>query len=148
VGGEFNYVTSKLKNMNKDNRLTNRDISETYREHEFWIFRSDILSAFSYWVTSQNRNGTFISDKPTEAYSNYITPFFENLKVPQKLSYEKLSEMIDEKIFVTIPEILELNEMEPDFIDLGALARNVFYMVVREQITSGYFDKKAAVSAQ
>ena len=104
--------------MNKDNRLTNRDISDNYIGCEFWIFRSDMLAAFSYWVTTQNPNDTFISDKPTKAYSDYITPFFENLKVPQKLSYEKLSEMIDEKVFVTIPEILELNEMKPDFIDL------------------------------
>lgn len=128
--------------MNTDNRLTNRDISDNYNGYEFWIFRSDIVSAFAYWVTAQNPNCTFISDRPTEAYSKYLTPFFEDLRIPEKLSYEKLSEIIDDKIFEAIPEILELNEMKPDFIDLGALARNVFYMVVREQITSGYIGKK------
>jgi len=41
-------------------------------------------------------------------------------------------------LFIAIPELMELNEMKPDFYDLGALARNVFYMICREQITQPF----------
>ena len=46
-----------------------------------------------------------------------------------------IKKLTDENLFVAIPEILALNEMKPDFIDLGALSRNVFYHILREQIT-------------
>ena len=55
--------------------------------------------------------------------------------MPVKFAYEELSEIVNDKVFESIPEILALNEMKPDFIDLGALARNVFFMILRQYIT-------------
>ena len=47
----------------------------------------------------------------------------------------KKKKLTDEDLFIAIPEILALNEMKPDFICLGALSRNVFYDILRSQIT-------------
>ena len=73
--------------------------------------------------------------------------------MPVEFTYEKLNSLITEDVFESIPEIEELNhrkngrdgmgfssrfdtpEPDDDFIDLGALARNVFYMIMRESIT-------------
>ncbi len=123
-------------------KLTNLDISQNYRDVEIWLFPSDLTAALAYWIVRQNPNDTFISDKPVKAFDNYIKPFFPEPKLPTKFSYKQLSDIIDENVFEGIPEILYLNEMKPDFIDLGALTRNVFYTILREQITSGLIDKK------
>jgi len=117
-------------------KLTNRDISNNYRDYEFWLMPSDFLGALAYWIASQNPNNTFVVDKPLKAFSAFINDaVFENPEVPVMLTYDKLSGIISEEVFQKIPEILELNEMKPDFVDLGALARNVFYMIARTQIT-------------
>ena len=129
---EFKQYNMKTKNIHK---LTNRDISEQYRDYEFWLMPSNFLGAFSYWVASQNGNKTFVVDKPLEAFYNYIKSEFNDVEIPEMFKYERLNRMIDEDAFKKIPEIMELNEMKPDFIDLYALARNVFYMICREQIT-------------
>lgn len=122
--------------------LTNMALSEKYSTTEFGLFPSDFLAAFAYWVTAQNTNGTFIVNKPLEAYSKFVMPFFENPKIPTKFTFQQVSGMIHDTVFENIPEILELNEMEPDFIDLEALARNVFFMVIRAQVIGGYFENK------
>jgi hypothetical protein len=97
---------------------------------------SDLQGALAYWVTVQNNNNTFIVDKPLEAWTKYLQKkYFRKKDDVVKFTYDELSKLINEDIFIAIPEIMELNEMEPDFIDLGALARNMFYMICREQIT-------------
>ncbi len=123
-------------------KLSNLDISQNYRDIILWLFPSDLTAALAYWIVRQNPNNTFIADKPVEAFAKYIKPFFPEPKLPTKFNYKQLSDIIDEDVFESIPEILELNEMKPDFIDLGALARNTFYSVLREAITSGIFDKQ------
>lgn len=117
-------------------KLTNNDISVHYRDQEFWLFPNSFLSAFAYWVNSQNPNVHFIDlMPPLKAYNIHVCKFFENVNIPEKFTYGRIGEVVNEDVFEKIPEILALNEMEPDFIDLGALARNVFYMVMREYIT-------------
>ena len=47
--------------------------------------------------------------------------------------------LTDEDLYIAIPEILALNEMKPDFICLWALSRNVFYDILRSQITQPFY---------
>lgn len=117
-------------------KLTNKDISDQYRDYEIYLMLSDLKAAMAYWVTALNHNSTYISDKAVEAWTNYLQQkYFRNEDDVVKFTYDQLKQLINENIFIAIPEIYELNQMEPDFIDLGALARNIFYMVYREQIT-------------
>lgn len=117
-------------------QLTNRDISNNCRGFKFYLMLSDFQAAFAYWTTSQNPNDEILSNSSLRAYTEFLEQkhFTEKGKV-LKFNYLQLSELICEDVFATIPEVLALNEMGPDFIDLNALARNVFYMVCREQIT-------------
>ena len=112
-------------------KLTNRDISHNFRDIKLWLMPSDFLGAFAYWVAAQNPNNTFMVDKSLKALFKHVKPEFGNLEIPEMFTYEKLSRVISENAFKNIPDILALNEMKPDFIDLGALARNIFYMIIR-----------------
>lgn len=123
------------------NKLTNRDISENYRDYEVWLFPHDLTAAFAYCVVSQNEADTITLDKPLEAFRKYIEPLFPEPKLPTKFSYERLSGIIDRKAFEKIPEMVFLGE-KPHSIDFSALGRNIFYDVLRERITSGLIDKK------
>ena len=50
------------------------------------------------------------------------------------MDYELISKITSEELFTSINEIMLLNQTKPDFICLGALSRNVFYSILREQI--------------
>jgi len=122
--------------MSTRHKLTNKDISEQYIDIELWLMPSDFLGAFAYWVTAQNPNKGILEVKPSLlAFKDSIVPAFKNDLLPEKFTYDRLQEYVNDKAFEKIPEILALNEMKPDYIDLGALARNVFYMILREYIT-------------
>ncbi len=116
-------------------KLTNRDISENYKDIVLWLFPSDLLGAFAYSVIAQNPNENLLDIKPAlVAFNDHIMPAFKNTKIPEQFSYDRVKEYVNDKVFEGIPDILALNKLKPDYIDLGALARNVFYMILREQI--------------
>ena len=120
--------------MNK--RLTNQDISTNYRDIKLYVLPSEFRAAFAYWVVAQNPNIKLIDINPSlGAFDNHISTIFSNPEIPEHMTFDKLAELINEDVLTSIPEILELNKLTPDFIDLGALARNVFYMILREHIT-------------
>jgi len=105
-----------------------------------YLLPEDILSAFAYWVTSQNPNKELINITPAlTAYRKHTLLAFPNPKMPEEFNWNSLKALVNSDLFEEIPEILALNELKPDFIDLGALARNVFYMVLREQITQSSY---------
>jgi len=136
--------------MNK--RLTNLDISENYRDSEYWFMKSDFMGAFAYWVVAQSPYSSPDITSALKAFDKYISKYITD-DMPENFGYEDLSNIINEDALVNVPEILELNERknkregmgfcsrydkpspDDDFIDLGALARNVFYMLLREHIT-------------
>lgn len=140
--------------------ITNLFISKTYNKSSFCFIKSDFLSAFSYWVVLQSPYDTPDINDALKAFNDYISEkVFMDGDVPVKLSYEDLNNIINSKVFESIPEIEILNhakipvkgdflfvdrysEIKPDydFIDLGALARNIFYMLIREKITSGFVE--------
>ena len=132
-------------------RLTNRDISIYYRDREYWYMRSDFLGAFAYWVVAQSPYDTPDITSALEAFGEYVSKRIADGEA-EKFTYNDLSQFISDAVFESIPEIEKLNHpkvssgsgydnrhSEPhpdyDFIDLGALARNVFYMLLREAIT-------------
>ena len=125
-----------IKTNDRFDTLTNLDISTHYKDKEFYINLSTIKAAMAFWIVAQNPNKQLIDINPSlRAFTEYISTFFENNSLPEKFTYERLSKAITEDTLGNIPEILALNELKPDFIDLGALARNVFYMILREHIT-------------
>lgn len=129
-------MNNEIKTNERFDKLTNLDISTYYRDIEVWLFPSDILAALAYWITAQNNNDEIIEIKQIlESFKKRILPLWDNLKIPEKFTYGSLLDIINEHVFEDIPEILALNEMKPEFIDLGALARNVFFMILREYIT-------------
>jgi len=132
-------------------KLTNRDISENHRDGEYWFMRSNLLGAFAYWVVAQSPYDAPDISLALTAFGEYVSERVAD-GMPEKFTYDELSDFISDKVFESIPEIEALNhprvssgpgyenrhqKMHPDydFIDLGALARNVFYMILRESIT-------------
>jgi len=140
VGRDMEFDKQKDENIIKTNdrfdRLTNLDISTHYRDIRFYALPSQFLGAFAYWVTAQNPNETLIDILPSlEAFKRHILNSFENPVIPEKFSFGGLRQLINAEVFESIPEILALNKLKPDFIDLYALARNIFYMILRQHIT-------------
>jgi len=130
--------------------LTNLDISQQYRDEEFYFMRSSFTGAFAYWVVRQSPFETPDIRFALVAFSNYVNKRVE-ANIPEKFTYDELSDFINVDIFESIPEIEKLNhplissgaeyenriytpKPEFDFIDLYALARNVFFMLLRETI--------------
>ena len=130
--------------------LTNLDISTHYKDKNFYFMRSDFMGAFAYWsVKISPYNDPDISS-PLSAFSRYLSFVFPD-NLPKKFTYDELREIVNEKVFEEIPAIRALNEPkissgegynnrydnphpDYDFIDLGALARNIFFMLIRESI--------------
>ena len=117
--------------------LTNRDISEQYRDIKLHLMIQDFLGAFSCWATRQDHLGKFhLIAEATQAYSNYLKKLFvEPKKTVIVMDCQKIEELTSEYLFESIPEILALNETSPDFISIGALSRNVYYHILRHHIT-------------
>ena len=137
-------------------RLTNFDISEQHKDRTYWLMKSNVLGAFAYWVTAQSPYYAPDITPALVAFDKYLSKVFiaENFhkELPREFTYHELGELIHENVFEKIQEIEILNHPKVsvgveyanrhnvyhpdfDFIDLGALARNIFYMILREQIT-------------
>ncbi|KKM14977.1 hypothetical protein LCGC14_1700640, partial [marine sediment metagenome] len=115
-----------IKTNDRFDRLTNLNISTHYRDREFYLLPCSVLAAFAYWVTAQNPNKYFISIIPSlNALEKHVLSFFKNAQIPEKFTYDRLQEVINDNAFESIEPIMELNRLKPNFIDLGALARNV-----------------------
>lgn len=134
--------------------LHNNEISATYKNHEFYLMKSELLGAFAYWAVSQSPYDTPDITKALKGFDRYLSIKFDTEDAVKKFTYKELSEYITEDVFESISEIEVLNHAkieqkgftpsrsryhktkpDYDFIDLGALARNVFYMICRTQIT-------------
>ena len=143
---------TEIKTNDRFDKLTNLDISTRHRGGEFWLMRCDFLGAFAYWVVAQSPYDTPDITPALEAFGAYIAGIIED-DIPKKFTYDEVSALITGEVFEAIPEIEKLNHRkngregvgfssryskphpDDDFIALGALARNVFYMIIREQVT-------------
>lgn len=120
----------------RNHGLSNLDISTKYRNIEIWCLPNEFYAALAYCVVSQNTNVAVIDLVPVlAAFRKHILEYFEDPKIPEVFTYEKLQGCINSRVFESIPEIAALNEIEPEFICLGALAQNMFFMILREHIT-------------
>jgi hypothetical protein len=141
----------EIKGNERFDKLTNSDISTYYRNEEFYFMRSDFLGAFAYWVVAQSPYDTPNIVKALEAFGKYVVKRIED-GVPKKFTYVELCDFICEDVFEALPEIEKLNHPKVssgvgyenrhnvshpdfDFIDLCALAKNIFFMLLRERIT-------------
>ena len=132
-------------------RLTNKDISDNYRDVSMYLMRKDFTSQFAKWVIQQSPYEVPEFQDALFAYACYVSLEVFVDESCKEFSYDELSAIVHEDIFETIPEIQVLNvpkitsgpgynkrhtvpHPDYDFIDLGALARNVFYSMVRSHI--------------
>ena len=123
----------------KNYKLTNQDISVNFGDIKMHLMLNDFRGAMAYWLASQQINTSIKIGiyKPLNAFTKYMQQkyFITECSVIE-FTYEQLKNLVSEDVFIAIPELMELNEIEgKGFYDLGALSRNVFYMILREQIT-------------
>jgi hypothetical protein len=152
--GEENTIT--ITTNDRFDRLTNLDISTHYRDKEYWLMRSDFNGAFACWVVKQSPYDTPDITSALNAWDAYVQTKIPDSQMPVKFTYQELNDFITEGTLGSIPEIEILNHRkngnespigfcsrydqptpDDDFIDLGALAKNIFYMILREAITHG-----------
>lgn len=125
--------------------LTNLDISTHCRECSWWFHQKDLVAAFAYWVVKQSPYDAPDFTKALIAWGAYVAAVYPDSDMAVEFSYSALKSLISEDVFNAIPEIVEWNHRKdggrarfgPDdnFLDLGVLARNIFFMVMREKIT-------------
>ena len=120
-------------------KLTNQAISANFGDIKMRLMLNDFRGAMAYWLASQQINTSIKIgiDKPLNAFTKYMQQkYFKTESSVIEFTCEQLKNLVSEDVFIAIPELMELNEIEgKDFYDLGALSRNVFYMILREQIT-------------
>jgi len=119
----------------KNYKLTNRDIAENFNNIDYHLMISHFKSAFAYWIIYQNPYGSNGVEKAVDAYGKYLTKTFPDKDTVVKMTYDEIKKFVSEDTFHSISEIAELNATKGDFICLGALSRNVFFMILREHIT-------------
>lgn len=121
--------------------LTNREVSLYYKNQKFSLTNNDFISSFAYWVAMQGNDKTEIQ-KAVNSFRKYIS---ENVFIHEsslhindifidEFTYDQVEKIVSETEFEKIPEIMALNQTKPDFIDLCALSRNVFHMILREYL--------------
>jgi hypothetical protein len=130
-------LTPKQIKDKSAHKLTNADISANYFNDKFHLMLNDFKGSFVCCATKQNPNDTYdVIANATQAYSNYLKQkYFKTKDSVIEMDFDLIKKLTDEDLFIAIPEILALNEMKPYFICLGALSRNVFYDILRSQIT-------------
>ena len=143
-------MNSQAQKAPPPHRLTNADISDNYCNVSMWLMRKDFTGQFANWVVQQSPYEVPDIHDALLAYANYVSLAFGDESC-KEFSYDELAAIVDADEFEKIPEILALNVpkvssgsgyakrhvvMHPDydFIDLVALARNVFYSMVRSYI--------------
>lgn len=113
------------------------------------------MGKFAEWVVRQSPYDAPDISNALNGFNEYISKIFPDSESVHTFSYDELSSFISEEEFKKVPQILELNNRkngrdgmgfcdryckphpDDDFIDLGALARNIFYSLCREEIVEG-----------
>ena len=133
-------------------RLTNLDISTNHRGVSMWLMRKDFTGMFARWVVEQSPYEVPDISAALTEWAAYISLEVMGDETCKEFSYDELAAIVHEDVFESIPAILALNvaklgsadivftsrydqpHPDYDFIDLGALARNIFYSIVRSHI--------------
>jgi len=131
-------------------KLTNRSISENYGDRKYYLSKKDFLSAFAYWVIQQSPYDTPDIKYALNDFNIFLDVMFGREKY-KEYSLNDLNVLITEDVFENLTHIEKLNHPkidngksimfidryskpnpDYDFIDLGALAHNIKYMIIRE----------------
>jgi hypothetical protein len=132
-------------------KLTNLDISEQYRNIEMYMMRKDFTGQFARWVVEQSPYAVPDIGPALSEFDAYIMLEVMGGEEVKKFTYDELNKIISEETFESLPYVLALNTAKVtsgpgyanrhntphpdyDFIDLSALARNIFYSIVRHHI--------------
>ena len=145
----------EIKTNDRFDKLTNLDIATHYKDWEGYLMQSDFMGAFAYWIVSQSPYLAPEIDAALKAFGRYVSSAIAENDV-KRFTYSELQDFINEDVLAAIPEIEIFNHAkierkgfvasssrfhktkpDYDYIDLGALAHNIFYMVLRESITQG-----------
>lgn len=141
-------------------KLTNLDVSKKYSNKIFLFSLNDFVSMFSYWVVQQHPYSFEVLNDSVKAYSKYIQKNVEFGKLGfAGLSLKDLSNINNEARLFDVKEIAQLNKPkkesdetihfvsryigikpEFDFVDIGALASNINYTMVKLAILDGNND--------
>lgn len=143
-------------------KLTNLDIDIEYSNSnkKFLISKKDILSALAYWIVRQSPYNNPEVSPALGAFDQRLSDYvFMEEDSFREFSYDELRNLINEHVFASIPEIRIFNDAkiktdapflcvdayhtinpDYDFIDLTALARNVFFTILREIITQPLYN--------
>lgn len=107
---------------------------------KYYLLPSNFLGVFAHWLTRQQLVTGNEKIKHIEVLLNtelrkYILSFFyKNKQVPVPFTYKEIEEICDEKNLLKMKGIRKLNRLKDNFIDIGALSRNVFYDIIREYV--------------
>ena len=141
--------------MKKTFSLTNKDISDQFRDTEFYLMKGELLGTLASFLIQQSPYDTPNITKALKGYNKFLSAKFDTDEKVVCFSYEELSKYISDDVFESIPEIEIFNHSKKDtgkdfialssrfhktkadydFVCLGALARNVFYDICRSHIT-------------
>lgn len=118
-------------------KLTNRDIAEQYSDIEIFTMINDFRGAFACWIIKQDGSRSYdLALNAIKSYTDYLErTTFSSKDDVIKMSIDRIKELTSDILFESIPEIMAMNQIKSDFVDLGALSRNVFYHILREHIT-------------
>jgi len=136
-------------------KLTNLDIDTNYSNNKFLISKKDILSALAYCIVNQSPYNNPEVSSALGAFDKRLSDYyFMEEDSFREFSYDELRNLINEQVFESIPEIRVFNDAkiktdapflfidryttinpDYDFIDLTALAHNVFFLILRNIIT-------------
>lgn len=136
--------------MSAAHKLTNADIVENYRHVTIHMMRKGFTAQFARWVVEQSPYEVPVITASLAEFNDYISEVMAGEEV-KSFSYDELSDIICAAQLEKIPAVLELNvakvttgdgyvdrhtvpHPDYDFIDLGALARNIFFSIVRNHI--------------
>ena len=131
---DLNPKKIKDKSIHK---LTNADISANYLQDKFHLMLNDFRGAFACWAVRQLEIPNYeLLANAIKAYSEYLSKkYFRTKDTVIEMDCELLNKLTHEDLFIAIPEIYALNQVGNGFVDLGALSRNIFYDILRSQIT-------------
>jgi hypothetical protein len=131
-------------------RLTNLDISDNHRGVKMCLMRKDFTGQFARWVVEQSPYPCPNITAALVAFDAHVLKIMDGEEV-REFSYDEVSDIVSDDVFEKIPAIMALNKAkigsgpgwqsrydkphpDYDFIDLGALARNIFYSIIRHHI--------------
>lgn len=117
-------------------KLTNLDIDTQYQKISFYLSQQDFLSALAYCIIQQDNTCRYdLLEKALTAYKKYLQGTFATPESVVCLSAQRVAEMTNGDVFEAIPDIFIYNQLKPDFVCLEALSRNVYFHILRQQIT-------------